>query len=45
MSSHRISKQTKGDNDVTQELASTLRAAEEEHREQLEGCLKEYGKR
>jgi bacterioferritin len=37
-----IIKQTDGDDYVTQDLAITLLAAEEEHRQQFEGYLKEY---
>jgi bacterioferritin len=40
-----IIKQTDGDDYVTQDLAITLMAAEEEHRQQFEGYLKEYSKR
>src|SRR5438552_6477156 len=40
-----IIKQTDGEDYVTQELAITLMAAEEEHRQQFEGYLKEYTKR
>jgi len=39
-----IIKQTDGDDYVTQDLAITLLAAEEEHRQQFEGYLKEYTK-
>jgi bacterioferritin len=37
-----IIKMTDGDDYVTQDLAITLMAAEEEHRQQFEGYLKEY---
>jgi bacterioferritin len=40
-----IIKQTDGEDYVTQDLAITLMAAEEEHRQQFEGYLKEYTKR
>jgi bacterioferritin len=40
-----IIKQTEGEDYVTQDLAITLLAAEEEHRQQFEGYLKEYTKR
>lgn len=40
-----IIKQTDGEDYVTQDLAITLLAAEEEHRQQFEGYLKEYAKR
>lgn len=40
-----IIKQTDGEDYVTQDLAITLLAAEEEHRQQFEGYLKEYTKR
>jgi bacterioferritin len=40
-----IIKQTDGEDYVTQDLAITLMAAEEEHRQQFEGYLKEYSKR
>src|SRR5438067_5105503 len=40
-----IIKQTDGEDYVTQDLAITLMAAEEEHRQQFEGYLKEYAKR
>ena len=40
-----IIKQTEGEDYVTQDLAITLQAAEEEHRQQFEGYLKEYAKR
>jgi bacterioferritin len=40
-----IIKQTDGEDYVTQDLAITLLAAEEEHRQQFEGYLKEYSKR
>ena len=40
-----IIKQTEGEDYVTQDLAITLQAAEEEHRQQFEGYLKEYTKR
>jgi hypothetical protein len=37
-----IIRQTDGEDYVTQDLAITLMAAEEEHRQQFEGYLKEY---
>ncbi len=40
-----IIKQTEGEDYVTQDLAITLLSAEEEHRQQFEGYLKEYTKR
>jgi len=40
-----IAKQTEGEDYVTQDLAITLLSAEEEHRQQFEGYLKEYAKR
>ena len=40
-----IIKQTDGEDYVTQDLAITLMSAEEEHRQQFEGYLKEYAKR
>jgi bacterioferritin len=40
-----IIKQTDGIDYVTQDLAITLLAAEEEHRQQFEGYLKEYTKK
>ena len=40
-----IIKQTEGEDYVTQDLAITLQAAEEEHRQQFEGYLKEYTKK
>ena len=40
-----IAKQTDGEDYVTQDLAITLMAAEEEHRQQFEGYLKEYTKK
>jgi bacterioferritin len=40
-----IIKQTDGEDYVTQDLAITLLAAEEEHRQQFEGYLKEYTRR
>jgi bacterioferritin len=40
-----IIEQTDGEDYVTQDLAITLMAAEEEHRQQFEGYLKEYTKR
>jgi bacterioferritin len=40
-----IIKQTDGEDYVTQDLAITLLSAEEEHRQQFEGYLKEYSKR
>lgn len=39
-----IIKQTDGEDYVTQDLAITLLTAEEEHRQQFEGYLKEYTK-
>jgi bacterioferritin len=38
----QIIRQTDGEDYVTQDLAITLMAAEEEHRQQFEGYLKEY---
>jgi bacterioferritin len=40
-----IIKQTEGEDYVTQDLAITLLSAEEQHRQQFEGYLKEYTKR
>lgn len=40
-----VIKQTEGEDYVTQDLAITLLGAEEEHRQQFEGYLKEYTKR
>ena len=40
-----IIKQTEGVDYLTQDLAITLQAAEEEHRQQFEGYLKEYTKK
>src|SRR5713101_10098108 len=40
-----IIKQTDGEDYVTQDLAINLLSAEEEHRQQFEGYLKEYAKR
>jgi bacterioferritin len=40
-----IIKETDGEDYVTQDLAITLLAAEEEHRQQFEGYLKEYTKK
>lgn len=40
-----ICKETDGEDYVTQDLAITLLSAEEEHRQQFEGYLKEYTKR
>jgi bacterioferritin len=40
-----IIKMTDGEDYVTQDLAITLMAAEEEHRQQFEGYLKEYTKK
>jgi len=37
-----LTKQTDGEDYVTQDLAITIMAAEEEHRQQFEGYLKEY---
>ena len=42
---NHIIKQTDGIDYVTQDLAITLLAAEEEHRQQFEGYLKEYTKK
>jgi bacterioferritin len=40
-----IIEQTDGEDYVTQDLAITLLSAEEEHRQQFEGYLKEYAKK
>jgi len=40
-----IIKQTDGEDYVTQDLAITLMSAEEEHRQQFEGYLKEYARK
>src|SRR5438045_1831094 len=40
-----IAKQTEGTDYVTQDLAITLLGAEEEHRQQFHGYLKEYAKK
>src|SRR5262249_53738103 len=40
-----IIKETDGEDYVTQDLAITILAAEEEHRQQFEGYLKEYTRR
>jgi bacterioferritin len=40
-----IAKLTEGEDYVTQDLAITLMAAEEEHRQQFQGYLKEYAKK